>query len=844
VISAGTGVVSLHVNGVEREIAPDAGFTLLAALRSTLGLTGAKPGCGEGACGACTVLLDGEPVHACVTPLAEAAEKSVTTIEGLALGAALHPVQQAFVDEGAMQCGYCTPGMVLTAAALLADDPDPEPEAVRGALSGNLCRCCAYPRIERAVLRAAAVLRGETSTPAAAADEEPPTATFPGFRPRAPWDLVTAAEREYFDLLGDGLVVFLDPRGRHDGGAFGGTGGAWLHVSPDLVVTAFTGKVDIGQDNRTALAMVVAEELAAPLASVRLAMGDTDLCPYDLGTFGSRSLPDAGEDLRVCAATARRLLEHDRPVPGARRLEPARLEALTVAHDERRYVGRPVARAGGRARVTGSHLFPSDLVRSGMLHGRILWPPAYGAVLRRVDVEPARAVAGAVVVAEEGIVAAAAAHPALAAEALATVKADWEEREQPVEQELVAFLRARPLEAAGWEHALEEEVGDVERGLTAADVRLEATYTTAYIAHVSLETRVALAEWEDERVTIRTGAQQPFELRALVAERLRISEEQVRVLVPDFGGGFGSKHPEEIALAAALLARAAGRPVRVALSREEEFRHSYLRPAAVIDVRSGARSDGAVTALEQRTLNAGAAALRPPYALENSRIAFQPADSPLPQGPYRALAATANTFARESHLDELARILDADPLELRLRHLDDQRLAAVLHAAADGAGWGRPRAAGTGLGLAVGLEKGGRVATCAEVRVQAGELVIVRIVTAYECGTIVNPDNLRRQIEAAAVMGLGGALFEAAHFDRGRLTDASLSRYRVPRFGDVPPLEVLLLDRPDLPSAGGGETPMIALAPALANAIADACGTRIRALPLLHEGRLAAHASM
>jgi isoquinoline 1-oxidoreductase len=134
------------------------------------------------------------------------------------------------------------------------------------------------------------------------------------------------------------------------------------------------------------------------------------------------------------------------------------------------------------------------------------------------------------------------------------------------------------------------------------------------------------------------------------------------------------------------------------------------------------------------------------------------------------------------------------------------------------------------------MEKGGRVATCAQVRLTGRALRVERIVTAYECGAIVNPDNVARQIEGATVMGLGGALFEAIHFDSGRILNASLGAYRVPRFTDVPEIETILLDRPDFPSAGAGETPIVALAPAIANAIVAAGGPRLRSLPLAPNG--------
>jgi isoquinoline 1-oxidoreductase len=238
-----------------------------------------------------------------------------------------------------------------------------------------------------------------------------------------------------------------------------------------------------------------------------------------------------------------------------------------------------------------------------------------------------------------------------------------------------------------------------------------------------------------------------------------------------------------------------------------------------------------------RNTNSGMFGLVGPYTVPSQHLDFQPADSPLRQGSYRALAATANHFARESHMDELAAAMGLDPLELRLQHLADERLADVLHAAADRIGWGRAREAGCGVGIACGVEKGARVATAVDVRVgEDRRLVIERIVIAFDCGAIVNPDGLTNQVEGAVVMGLGAALFESIRFEAGVIGNATFADYRVPRIDDVPPVEVILLDRPEIPPAGAGETPIIAIAPALANAIFAATGVRLRSLPLVPDG--------
>jgi isoquinoline 1-oxidoreductase len=263
---------------------------------------------------------------------------------------------------------------------------------------------------------------------------------------------------------------------------------------------------------------------------------------------------------------------------------------------------------------------------------------------------------------------------------------------------------------------------------------------------------------------------------------------------------------------------------------------------AVIDVRAGLDASGMLTAWDFLDVNAGANGFAFPYAVPNRRLRYQPAAPVLAQGPYRGLSATANTFARESAIDELAFAAGADPLEFRRRHLADERLAAVLDAAVQRFGWaagvssaGEASASGasTGAGLAVGLEKGGRVATCAQVSASDGQVRVTRIVTAYECGAIVNPDTVAAQVEGGTIMALGGALFEEALIEHGHLASTTLAGYRVPRFSDLPPIDVVLVDRPDIPSAGAGETPLIAVAPAIANALFAASGSRRRSLPLL-----------
>lgn len=282
------------VNGIEHEVELESGRSLLHVLREELGLTGAKYGCGEGACGACTVLIAGRPVRACTMPIADV-RGPVITVEGLAPAGVLHPVGRAFLEAGAMQCGYCTPGMVVAAAALLQTTPHPDDEQIVEALDGNICRCGVHQRIVHAVR----LVFDQTQEAAAVAE-----ASVELGRPSAPWDLTPPSDRDYFAVLPEGLVVALDA-GPEDEGSWSTTRDAWIHVGGDGQVTAFIGKVNVGQDNRTALRRLIAGELRLPVDRVSLVMGDTDLCPFDMGTFGSRSMPDAGPVVRAAAAATR-----------------------------------------------------------------------------------------------------------------------------------------------------------------------------------------------------------------------------------------------------------------------------------------------------------------------------------------------------------------------------------------------------------------------------------------------------------------------------------------------------------------------------------------------------------
>jgi nicotinate dehydrogenase subunit B len=651
--------------------------------------------------------------------------------------------------------------------------------------------------------------------------------------------------RSFFKALGGIVVVSMVARtpranAQESGGGRGRGGrampqeiGAWLHIDDKGAVTVYTGKVEVGQNARTSLTQAVSEELGAPLASIEMVMGDTERTPYDAGTFGSMTTPQMLSQLRRVAAAARPLLP-----PGPwEKIDFAQLARNQTMVKAATGAGRPkptaewtvlgtsVKKVHGRDIVTGRHRYTSDLKLPDMLHGRVLRPERFNATLVSLDKSAAEKMPGVSVVHDGNFIGVVAATTSAAAGAVSALNARWKADPQTSSASQFADLK-RESESP--------KDTTIDKAMADAAHKLEATYTIAYIAHAPLEPRAAVAEWNGDKLTVWTGTQRPFGVQSELAEAFHIPEQNIRVIMPDTGSGYGGKHTGEAAVEAARLAKAAGKPVKLVWTREEEFTWAYFRPNGVIDVRSAIDANGRLTAWEFHNYNSGNSGLNTLYDVANRKQQFHATKYPLRQGSYRGLAATANHFARESHMDELAAIAGIEALEFRLRNLKDERFKAVLQAAADRFGWGKHKpGSGVGFGIAGGFEKGSYVATCAEVRCEPGKAPrVIRIVESFECGAVVNPDHLKMQVEGSVVQGLGGALFEQIDFDNGKILNPHFASYRVPRFRDTPLIEAVLVDRKDLPSAGAGETPIVTVAPAIANAIFAATGERIRSMPL------------
>ncbi len=464
-----------------------------------------------------------------------------------------------------------------------------------------------------------------------------------------------------------------------------------------------------------------------------------------------------------------------------------------------------------------------------MLYGKVLRAPSYGAKLISIDLAPAKAIPGVVVVQDDQFVGVAAPTAAAAQQALDALArtAKWESSPHPSSKALFEHLKKHAQGGLPANPFADE--------LAQAKQVLHQAYHVAYVQHCPLEPRAAVAEWEGDHLTVWTGTQNPFGCRGELARAFHSTEDKVRVVVPDFGAGYGGKHSGEAGVEAARLAKAAGKPVSLRWTRPEEFTWAYFRPAAFIDIEASLGPEGSLTSWHFINVNSGGSAIDTPYKAGKARSHYVNSAPPLRQGSYRALAATANNFARECFMDELAAAAQADPFEFRRAHLDNPRLRAVLESAAQRFGWKErvaKKSPGRGVGLACGTEKGSYVAACAEIAIEKGEIVVRHVCEVFECGAVLNPENLRSQIQGAIIMGLGPALREEMEFENGVILNSSFRKYPVPRFSDVPEFDLHVLDRLDLASVGAGETPIIAIAPAIANAVFHATGARVRQMPI------------
>ena len=696
-----------------------------------------------------------------------------------------------------------------------------------------------------------------------------------------------ANRREFLKRLGGGIFIFVtlgdwtmaQEAARQRGGR--GTPSdfnAFLRIGEDGRVTCFTGKIEMGQGPITSLPQMLAEELEVPLDSVDIVMGDTDRCPWDMGTFGSMTTRSFGPALLAAAAEARTVLMElaaealqvpqewlvakDGVVFDGRNKDLRRtygelakgkkierhLQGKPSLKDVAKYsvVGKPLGRRDGRDKVTGKAQYAGDVREPGMLYAKLLRAPAHGAKLKNVDTAPAKAIAGVQVVQDGNLVAVLHELPDVAELALAKVKAEFDLPATGVDDKTIFdhLLKTNPQGRAV------AEGGDLAEGRKLASKTFEQTYLNSYVAHAAMETHSALAKVEGDKATIWASTQNPFGAQNEIVQAIGLPAQNVRVITPFVGGGFGGKTRNTQAVEAARLSKAIGKPVQVVWSRAEEFFYDTFRPAAIVKISSGIDDTGKVVLWDYDVLYAGERGAAQYYAIPNHRTTARPSgwqgppgSHPFATGAWRAPGNNTNTFARESQIDIMAAGAGMDPVEFRLKNLSDPRMIRVLKAAAERFGWTPATAPSKrGYGVACGMDAGTWVAMIIEAEVDAkkGNVQVKRVVCAQDMGLVVNPEGAKMQVEGCATMGMGYALTEEVHFKDGRVLDTNFDTYELPRFSWVPKLETVLIDAKDSPSQGGGEPAIILMGAVIANAIYDRTGARLFQLPMTPERILAA----
>ncbi len=887
--------IELIVNGDSHQLEVDPETPLLYVLRGELDLKAAKYGCGLEQCGACKVLVDGVAAPSCQLPVSRAAGLEITTLEGLGKAEALHPLhplQTAFIQEQAAQCGFCSAGMIVAAQGLLNRVLCPSDEQIRAALAKNLCRCGVYDRVRRAVK-----LRIGCPEPASI------------------YETITAKPLEQ-QVPAAAVSPSLLAQPKLD---------AWLRVNADETVTIFSGKVELGQGIKTALAQIAADELDLSLQRIRVLTADTARSPNEGGTTGSRSLETSGNAIRLAAAEAR---EH------MLALAYEALDSLTPAEDlsvedgiitDRRsgrqtsywalMAGKRFAkRIGGRilgkdptrhqlvgaaarrvdllAKVTGGASFVHDLQLPGMLHARVIRPPNYSARLADFDAARIRNMPGVLAVAQDGSFLAVIAereHQAARAQDKAREIASWRAGEPlPPQQRIYADL------LAGAAHTVAVQDGVAQKREYAPNAAhdepapaYQASFFKPFQMHASLGPSAAAALWRGDELTVWSHTQAPFTLRGALAQVLEINTESIRVIHVEGAGCYGHNGADDAALDAALAARAIpNRPLLLKWTRADEHAWEPYGSAMVMKLGADLSRGGEIVRWRQeiwsyahstrpavglassgllaswhlaRSLapqqpramggyHAGAHRNADPiYSLPDKRILRHAvADSPLRVSALRSLGAYANVFAIESFMDELAVAANSDPLEFRMRHLQDKRARQVLRTAAEKAGWqsrNDERIAGQGWGMALAQYKNLQTycAIIVNLRVEraSGAIRLGRVVIAADAGQVVNPDGLSNQLEGGFVQAASWTLFEQVHFEADGISSRDWESYPIMRFESAPAIETVILNRPQLPMLGAGEAAQNPTPAAIANAIYDACGLRMRRIPFLPERVLA-----
>ena len=645
---------------------------------------------------------------------------------------------------------------------------------------------------------------------------------------------------------------------------------AFLRIGADNRVALYTGKIEMGQGTMTSIPQLLAEELYVNYDAVDIVMGDTDLCPWDAGTFGSLSIRYFGIFLREAAGEARgvlmqlaadhlkspidRLVTRDGyiydPSKPDRRVSYGELTKGNIIEkhlkdlpplkpsSEYETMGKSFPRRDAVEKVTGAAKFSGDIRFPGMLYAKILRPPAHGAKLIKADTAPAKNIDGLQIVKEGDFVAVLHEHPDVAEQGLAQIEAQFDRPKTGVDDKTIFdhLLKSTP------NPEIASQGGNLKTGEKLASTVIEKTYFNSYVSHAPMEPHTAVANFDGKKLTVWASTQTPFRVKDLIAERLSLSPDHVRVIAPYLGGAFGGKSASQQALEAARLAKRLRKPVQVAWSRAEEFFYDTFRPAAIVKIKSGLNSSGRITLWDYNVYYAGMRGSKQFYEIPHHKEivhgrwrGLAAGYHPFAVGPWRAPAANTNTYARDLHLNLMASKAGADPLQFRLEHLKDKRMIKVLQAAAKKFGWQPIKTpSGRGHGIACGIDAGTYVAFMAEVEVDrgSGSVAVKRVVCAQDMGVVVNPEVATTQMEGCITMGLGYALTEEIHFSDGEISDLNFDTYTIPAFSWLPKIETVILENPNLPPQGGGEPAIIGMGGVIATAIYDAVGAAVFQLPM------------
>jgi len=683
--------------------------------------------------------------------------------------------------------------------------------------------------------------------------------------------------RNFLKVLGGGIFIFFQPWNAFD--VLGLTAeqarrslptdyNAFLQIAGDGTINCFTGKIEMGQGAITSLPQMMADELNVPLESVKIVLGDTDLCPWDAGTWGSQTIQTFGPAMRSALAEARGVLLDmasqklgvpasqlevrdgvviDTKNPGkkisyAQLAKGQKLEKyLDVKppvedHTKFTYVGKPYKHVDAKIKVTGEAKFTGDLKLPGMVFARILRPPSHGATMKSVDVSGAEQVQGTQVVRDGDFVAVLHENRDRADEAVAKIKAEFTFNELKVNDKTL-FDR---MVGADSRINVVRTTGDLEAGARESDRIFESEFHDPYDAHAPIETHSALAQLEGDKMTVWASTQSPFGLQDSLVRELGFPREKVRVITPFVGGGFGGKSAAQQGIEAAKLANMIKKPVMVVWSREEEFFYDTFHPAGVIRIRSGMDKSGLIKLWDYNIYYSGTRGSDTIYDVPNATTTThqQNMDAiqihPFGTGAWRAPNNNTNTFARESQIDIMASAAGTDPLEFRLKNLKDEKMIACWKAVADKFGYVPAKTpSGRGIGLACGTDAGSWVAFIAEVKVdtKTGQVKVVRVVCSQDMGLCVNPQGALIQMEGCITMGMGYALTEEIEFEGGDIKTRGFDSFEIPRFSWVPKMDCIILDRQDQAPKGGGEPAIIGIGAVIANAIHDATGARLYRMP-------------